>query len=127
MNGRASKSKGYRGEIEAVEVLSPVYPKAKRFGGINGANDLGDIDEIPYWVIQVKNVAVAQLGRFVADAEEQRKRAGARWSAVMLKLKGKHMRYGVFVMSNEQGIRIMKRLEECENGTCHSQDRNPED
>ncbi|WP_149030301.1 hypothetical protein [Kitasatospora sp. MBT66] len=108
--------------MEAVEVFSPVYPEAERYGGINGANDLGDIKGIPYWAIQVKNVAVAQLGKFVADAETQRIRAGALWSAVMLKLKGKHMRNGVFVMSNEQALRIMKRLEECENGTCRSKD-----
>jgi hypothetical protein len=122
VNGRASKAKGYRGEIESIEILAPVFPEADRYGGINGSNDLGDIKGVPNWAIQVKNVAVASLGKFVADAETQRDRAKAQWAGVMLKLKGKHMRQGVFVMSNAQALEIMKRLEECERGTCRPQD-----
>ncbi|MFE1095859.1 hypothetical protein [Streptomyces smyrnaeus] len=122
MHGRASKAKGYRGEVEAVESLSPVYPAAERYGGINGANDLGDIKGVPEWALQVKNVSTAYLGKFVADAADQAKRAGKRYAGVMLKLRGKHMRHGVFVMPMNQAIAIMKELEDCHNGKCR-QDR----
>ncbi|WP_152646006.1 hypothetical protein [Streptacidiphilus albus] len=119
MNGRASKSKGYRGEVEAVEVLTPVFPDAERYGNVNGSNDLGDIKGVPGWAVQVKNVATASLGAFVKDARTQADRLGARYAGVMLKLKGKHMRDSVFVMSNAQAVAIMKRLDEC---TCERRD-----
>ncbi|MFF4818059.1 hypothetical protein ACFY2K_26135 [Kitasatospora sp. NPDC001309] len=105
-----------------METASPYFPEVARYGGINGANDLGDLDGIPDWAIQVKNVSVPNLGKFVADAVTQAGRAGKKYAGVMLKLRGKHMRKGLFIMPNEQAMRIMKRLEDCEHGACRKED-----
>ncbi|MGR6999965.1 hypothetical protein ACU686_20790 [Yinghuangia aomiensis] len=36
----------------------------------------------------------------------------------MLKLNGKHMRRGMFIMSVQQGVTIMRELEDWHNRTC---------
>lgn len=116
-NGRASRSKGYRGEVEAVEVLAPYWPEAERNGNRYGRYDQGDIGGVPDWALQVKSVVRVDLGGFVDAAEAQAGHAGKRFGAVMIKLKGKHMRHGVMVMSVEQGVRLMRELETYRNNT----------
>ncbi|MFI6609254.1 hypothetical protein [Streptomyces sp. NPDC050507] len=117
MNGRASKAKGYRAEVEGVEFYGEAgyWPEVERNGNRYGPKDQGDLGRIPEWAIQIKNVATATLGAFVADAQEQAQNARKKYHAVHLKLRGRHMRRGLFIMSAEQGRRVMKELEECRN------------
>lgn len=111
-NGRSSKAKGYRGETEFVETAREFGYEAGRNGSVYGQKDRGDIHGIPGWVIQVKNVAVAEIPKFIADAAEQAVNAGVRLYCVALKLRGKHMREGVVMMPVRQWFEMLKETEE---------------
>jgi hypothetical protein len=111
-SGRASKSKGYRGEAEFVEDAQAHGYKAQRNGNIHGQADQGDIAGVPGWVVQVKNVAVAQIPAFLKAAKEQAANAGVRFYCVALKLRGKHMRDGAILMPVAQWWDIVKEMEE---------------
>jgi hypothetical protein len=111
-NGRSSKSKGYRGEAEFVEDAQAHGYKAQRNGNIHGQADQGDIAGVPGWVVQVKNVAVAQIPAFLKAAREQAGNAGVRFYCVALKLRGKHMRDGAILMPVAQWWVIVKEMEE---------------
>lgn len=111
-SGRASKSKGYRGEAEFVEASTENGYKTQRNGNIHGQADQGDIAGISDWTVQVKNVATVKIPEFIKAAKEQAVNAGNRFYCVALKLRGKHMREGVILMPVQQWFDIVKELEE---------------
>ncbi len=83
-----SKRKGDRAELEAI--LQDELGLGRRKLGAGRTDDMGDIDGIPDTVIQV--VSRADLARGIREklpeVEQQRQRAGARYSAVFARRRG---------------------------------------
>ena len=118
MNGRASKAKGYTGEVEFIQVGDEEgYPGLRRNGNQFGQADQGDIAGVIGWVIQVKNVATARIPEWIRACKEQAKNAGVdRW-AIALKLRGHHMRDGVVMVPTRlffEMVRIIEAFEKAE-------------
>lgn len=113
MRGRASKAKGYRGEKEFIEVLHESgWADAKRNGNIHGRADQGDASGVPGWAFQVKNVETARIPEFLKAAQEQAASAGAPWFGLVLKLRGKHIRDGAFVMPVWLAMRLIREVDD---------------
>ncbi len=86
-----SKRKGDRAEREVERLLQDELGiRARRALGAGRKDDMGDIDGVPDTVIQV--TARADLARALreklAEVEEQRERAGAKYSAVFARRRG---------------------------------------
>lgn len=99
--GKRSKELGYRWEADLVRWLRSLgWSNAKRYGSVNGTNDLGDIDGIP-WVWQAKNVSQlgpARLATFLDAAKRQAEAAGKRYYLVALKRRRKGVSDGYAIM-----------------------------
>ena len=56
---KASRDKGKRGELEARDLLRPLYPKAKRgVGQTQSGDNCADVEGTPFWV-EVKRMKKA--------------------------------------------------------------------
>lgn len=53
--GKASRSKGQRGEREVAEALRTIYPDARRGFQSRAGDDAADVEGTPFWV-EVKRV-----------------------------------------------------------------------
>lgn len=114
-NGRSSKAKGYRGETEFCEAAKERgFPNVERNGSRYGSKDRGDIAGLPDWTIQVKSVARYSIPEWLRDAEEQAKNGGTRWFGLALKLTGKHMRLGAFLMPISKFFDLLDYIQELE-------------
>lgn len=114
-NGRASKAKGYRGETEFCEAAKEQgFATAERNGSRYGSKDRGDIAGLPDWTIQVKSVARYSIPAWLKDAEEQAGHGGTKWFGVALKLTGKHMRLGAFLMPVSKFFELLNYVHELE-------------
>ncbi len=86
----SSKRKGDRAELEVQRLLQDELGLGRRKLGAGRKDDMGDIDGIPDTVIQV--TAQADLARGIREklpeVEQQRQRAGARYSAVFARRRG---------------------------------------
>ena len=87
----SSKRKGDRAEIEAAEILHDLtgFPVRRQLGA-GRADDVGDLDGIPDTVVQVASWsdALRAVREKPLEAEVQRERAGATFSATMVRLRG---------------------------------------
>lgn len=123
-NGRASKSKGYRGETEFCEAAKEAgFLSVERNGSRYGSKDRGDIAGLPDWTIQVKSVAKYSIPEWLRDAKEQAQNGGTRWFGLALKLTGKHMRDGAFLMPNERFFALLNYIGELEDDVKYYQRR----
>jgi len=85
-----NKAKGAKAENDVAGYLRDHgYPDADRRIR-NGRNDRGDIGGVPYVVIEVKNTAsyAGELAGWLAEAETERRNAGADVGLVWHKRKG---------------------------------------
>jgi hypothetical protein len=87
----SSKRKGDKGELEVQGILrEELGLPARRMLGAGRKDDVGDITGVPDTVIQV--TTRADLARAVREklpeVEEQRQRAGAKYSAVFARRRG---------------------------------------
>ncbi len=86
----ASKRKGDRAELEVQAILQDELGVGRRKLGAGRQDDMGDIDGVPDTVIQV--TARADLARGIREklpeVEQQRARAGAKYSAVFCRRRG---------------------------------------
>ena len=103
-----SKRKGDRAELEVQQLLrdSRGVP-ARRKLGAGRRDDVGDIDGVPLTVIQVanrKDVATAVREKPL-ECEQQRVRAGERFGATFIRLRGGEYRV---VMTPEQFAALMQ-------------------
>jgi hypothetical protein len=112
-NGRSSKAKGYRGETEFVEAAHEGgFLTAERNGSRYGSKDRGDIAGVPDWTIQVKSVARYSIPEWLRDAKEQAENGSTRWYGLALKLTGKHMREGAFLLPIAKWLELLRYIEE---------------
>jgi len=59
--------------------------ETRKLGSFQGAADIGDLDGIPGWAIQIRNRGVMTVGDACRDAERQAKRANRPFWAVVFK------------------------------------------
>lgn len=112
-NGRASKAKGYRGETEFCEAAHEGgFPNAERNGSRYGSKDRGDVAGVPDWTIQVKSVARYSIPEWLRDAKEQAENGSTRWYGLALKLTGKHMREGAWLMPMSKFFELLRYVEQ---------------
>jgi len=83
-----SGDKGYRGEFPVVEYLKRRGFKYAYRLSKQGANDKGDVGNIEDVVIEVKNVARYDIPGWMKETIAEKKRAGARTAAMVMKPKG---------------------------------------
>lgn len=87
----SSKRKGDKAELEVQALLRDLLGvPARRMLGAGRRDDVGDIDRVPYTVIQVANhrdVAAAVREKPV-ECEGQRARAGKPFGATFIRLRG---------------------------------------
>ncbi len=103
-----SKRKGDRAEREVERLLQDeLGVPARRALGAGRTDDMGDIDGVPDTVIQC--VAYKDIARAIREklpeVEQQRRRAGARYSAVFCRRRGGEW---VVVMSPEMWCSLMR-------------------
>lgn len=88
--GKSSRDKGKRGELEAVHIARPHFPKARR-SGVAGQAD-GDLHEVPAYV-EVRRREKGDPGTWLEEAISKaggrravvayRRNNDTRWKAVM--------------------------------------------
>ncbi len=85
-----SKRKGDRAELEVQRLLQDELGVGRRKLGAGRTDDMGDIDGVPDTVIQVTDRAdlARALREKLVEVEEQRERAGAKYSAVFARRRG---------------------------------------
>lgn len=84
-----AKRKGDRAELEAAGILSALFGwTVRRKLGAGRQDDTGDLDGVPDSVVQVCNWRdiLKALRVKPVEAEQQRRNAGARFAATMMRL-----------------------------------------
>jgi hypothetical protein len=74
-----NKVKGYNWEAALAKYLG-----CSRIGGVNGANDQGDLHD-PDWVIEAKDEATIKLPEYMRELEREMGNAGKRWGVALVK------------------------------------------
>jgi hypothetical protein len=91
-NGRAMKAKGSQFERDVVAVLrSHGWPHAERSYGAGRPRDVGDIDGLPGFCIEVKNCKRIELASFMDEAATEASNVilPNTWPVVVVKRRGK--------------------------------------
>lgn len=83
-----SKVKGRRWEVDVVDFLRPLHPRAERRVQ-QGAKDRGDVAGIDGWVIETKCAKRAEPGVWLDEAKREALAAGVSRFAVVFKRRGK--------------------------------------
>ena len=60
--------KGALFELAVNKYFQSLGWQTRKLGSFQGSNDIGDIDGIPGWVVQCRNVGLASFGASCADA-----------------------------------------------------------
>jgi hypothetical protein len=85
-----AKRKGDAFERAVVEHLrANGHPAAERCYGAGRPDDVGDIDGVAGWTLQLRNLARLDVAGAVDAAERQRAAAGSLFAAAVLKRRGK--------------------------------------
>ena len=104
-----AKAVGGQAERDAVALLKGAgFANADREFGAGRADDVGDVRGIPRTVIEVKAEKAFNPSGWLAEAEVERKNAGADYGIVIAKRPGKSMKDGYFLMRAEDGISLLK-------------------
>lgn len=104
------KAKGDRAELEAAGLLSDLLgTPVRRKLGAGRADDTGDLDGVPGHVVQVASWADTAAAARVKPrgAEQQRRNAGARHAATLIRFRGGQWRV---VLTLEQWARYLEDL-----------------
>lgn len=104
------KRKGDRAELEAAELLTQLLSTpVRRKLGAGRSDDTGDLDGVPDHAIQVASWAdTAAAARLKPrGAEQQRRNAGARHAATLIRFRGGQWRV---VLTLEQWARYLEDI-----------------
>jgi hypothetical protein len=104
------KAKGDRAELEAAAMLTDLLGvPVRRKLGAGRADDTGDLDGVPGHVVQVASWADTAAAARVKPkgAEQQRRNAGARHAATLIRFRGGQWRV---VLTVEQWSRYLEDL-----------------
>lgn len=82
-----SKAKGTAWTTAIVNYLKPWFPHAEARVQ-HGAKDMGDIINVPGWVIEAKNCKTFNLAGWLGEAKQEAVNAGVGWYAVWFKRRG---------------------------------------
>lgn len=106
-----ARAKGTAAETAVADYLQSYGIPAER-RALAGANDKGDISGIPGWCLEVKAVAATSYGAWLAEAERERRNAGAEWAAVIHKPRGTAAPGGYHVvMTMQQFTRLLLAMQ----------------
>lgn len=104
-----AKNRGSQAERDAAALLREGgFPSADREFGAGRTDDVGDIRNVPRTVIEVKAEKAFNPAGWLAEAEAERKNAGAEYGIVFAKRPGKSMKDGYFIMRIEDGIALLR-------------------
>jgi hypothetical protein len=85
-NGKAMKAKGSAFELDVVGFLRDHgHPYCERHYGAGRPEDVGDVDGIPGWTLEVKNHRAIDLAGWSDEAESERQHGRQRFAAVVAK------------------------------------------
>src|ERR1022692_3875985 len=99
-NGRAMRAKGSAYERDVAGYLRDSgHPFAERCYGAGRPQDVGDIDGIVGWTLEVKNHRSIDLAGWIDEAEAERANGRRGFAAVIAKRRGKPTRASYVVMS----------------------------
>lgn len=104
------KAKGDRAELEAAGLLTDLLgTPVRRKLGAGRADDTGDLDGVPGHVVQVASWADTAAAARVKPrgAEQQRRNAGARHAATLIRFRGGQWRV---VLTLEQWARYLQDI-----------------
>lgn len=108
VNGRAMKAKGSTFEREVVRYLvDHGHPYAERHYGAGRPDDVGDIDGIPGWTLELKNVKAMHLAEWADEAECERVHGRQRFAAVIAKRRNRPTADAYVVLSLEQFAELL--------------------
>jgi len=86
VNGRAMKAKGSAFERDVCAYLREHgFPFAERHYGAGRPDDVGDIDGVVGWTLEVKNCRGIDLAGWSDEAEVERRHGRQRFGAVIAK------------------------------------------
>lgn len=90
----------FESRLAAFFTVALDRPVERRVMG--GANDRGDLAGIPDWVIEAKNVTVAQLGQTMNEAKREAANAGCRFFAAVINRRSHALERSYAVVELEQ-------------------------
>lgn len=92
--------KGAQFERDVVEFLRAAgHPHVERAYGAGRPDDVGDLDGVPGWALELKNHKTLALSGWLDEAEVERVNARARFCAVIAKRRGKSAGESYVVMT----------------------------
>ena len=75
------------------------HPYVERAYGAGRPDDVGDLDGVPGWALELKNHKTLALSGWLDEAESERVNARARFAAVIAKRRGKSVGQSYVVMT----------------------------
>jgi hypothetical protein len=72
--------------------------KTRKLGSFQGRDDIGDLDGIPGWTVQIRNTGIMSMGTACADAMRQSKKANRPWWCVIFKRRNHKVEQSYVVM-----------------------------
>jgi hypothetical protein len=95
-----SRRKGTQFERDVVAYLRDHgFPYAERHYGAGRPNDVGDIDGIVGWTLEVKNCRAIELGGWMTEAEVERQNGRQQHAAVIAKRRNRPVGDAYVVMT----------------------------
>ena len=92
--------KGATFERDVVEFFrANGHPYVERAYGAGRPDDVGDLDGVPGWALELKNHQKLALSGWLEEAEVERVNARARFAAVIAKRRGKNAGQSYVVMT----------------------------
>ena len=92
--------KGATFERDVVEYFrANGHPYVERAYGAGRPDDVGDLDGVPGWALELKNHQKLALSGWLEEAEVERVNARARFAAVIAKRRGKNAGQSYVVMT----------------------------
>lgn len=86
----SQKRKGSAFERDVVSYLrANGHPYAERSYGAGRPDDVGDIDGLPGWTLELKNHRALELSAWITEAERERENGRRRFAAVVFKRRNK--------------------------------------
>lgn len=108
INGRQMKAKGSRFEREVVDYFrGHGHPHVERAYGAGRPGDVGDLDGLVGWVLEVKCHRSLDLAGWVDEAEAERANARQPFGAVVAKRRGKPVHDAYVVLTLDQFARLL--------------------
>ena len=111
VNGRAMRAKGSAWERTVAAYLREAgHEHVERAYGAGRPADVGDLDGLPRWVLELKACRTLDLAGWSDEAEKERANAGTEYAAVIAKRRGKPTGDAYVVMPLSQFARLLAEL-----------------